>query len=829
MIEINEEGNDSIESFSDTPSADGLPHMHESTQESRPHAFIDPSEQCPDTYFYRKETPRPRISDLQEKAKRSKIKEAPPVDKKKNRGTFAGVFLPIIVNMMGTIFWNRVGKLVGNVGIVYSIVIVWCAALISFLVITSLTAMATNGELGDGGVYFIVSRTIGPEVGRCIAFFLVLAHCFSAASAMLGFAETVVAMYQPNYFTGSSINDIRVIAYCVYVVTLFLTNFVQQLRLVTFITDIIGMISFILGVFIRKPGSVGGFLGASTETFISNTHDSMSFAKFVDNMALVTPGFTSILGCFIFSGTIKRPEKMVPKGLILSWGIMIVIWHVTVLLLGACGDRTYLSNSLLSPLVSFGIIKWIGFTSIVVFTGHRSVHSTAVPRNIIKNLANDSLIPEIKFHYNIIVPSIITACAVAFGELDIVVKINTVFFMTLHAILNFMMFLAGVSHIPSWRPTSPIYHPYVSLVGSILCVTVQFSMNWIVALSAWVVVSILMIVSFIKKSNNNWGSIVQSTTYYNALRDALSLQRVQKNPKLFRVNLLTIVAEDSCFEEDLLPFIDLVLSNEGFCIVSQVINESLGLNLAIEHRNHFQQNLSLKHNMFYETVLAVGPREALAKQMLLSGLGSLRPNTLCIDIDNRPPEDILNMTLDVIESESYGLILVTRPSQIIESDTVDVWWLSDDGGLTLLVAFMSAHSSKRRLRVMSVVNLDAGDTIEETYKRMENLLTRFRIDAEIICVDISEHNSTPSRFALATWESIAHNNSLNDSFRRFLLLSDVIREYSSGASLVLSTLLIPELNMDAVTYVDLLTVISNISPTFAFVRGTGENVLSWQL
>ena len=68
----------------------------------------------------------------------------------------------IVVNTL----YIRESWVVGQAGIGLSLVIVTVTCLCAFLTGLSLAALASNGRLRAGGPYFIISRSLGPEV-RC--------------------------------------------------------------------------------------------------------------------------------------------------------------------------------------------------------------------------------------------------------------------------------------------------------------------------------------------------------------------------------------------------------------------------------------------------------------------------------------------------------------------------------------------------------------------------------------------------------------------------------------------------------------------------------------
>ena len=82
-------------------------------------------------------------------------------------GTFAGVFTPSILTILGIILFLRLGYVVGNAGLAYALIILALANGISVLTTFSLSAIATNLKVKGGGDYYLISRTLGLGIWRC--------------------------------------------------------------------------------------------------------------------------------------------------------------------------------------------------------------------------------------------------------------------------------------------------------------------------------------------------------------------------------------------------------------------------------------------------------------------------------------------------------------------------------------------------------------------------------------------------------------------------------------------------------------------------------------
>ncbi len=90
-------------------------------------------------------------------------------------GTFAGVFTPSILTILGIILFLRLGYVVGSAGLGRALIIITLANAISVLTSISLSAVATNIKVKGGGDYYLISRTLGPEFGGAIGMVLFFA------------------------------------------------------------------------------------------------------------------------------------------------------------------------------------------------------------------------------------------------------------------------------------------------------------------------------------------------------------------------------------------------------------------------------------------------------------------------------------------------------------------------------------------------------------------------------------------------------------------------------------------------------------------------------
>ena len=120
------------------------------------------------------------------------------VSKRGRLGTFGGVFTPSILTILGLVLFLRLGYVVGTVGLGEAILIILLASAISVLTSISMAAIATNLEIKGGGVYYIISRTLGLPFGGAIGLVLFVAQAISVGFYCVGFAEGVASIVGPR-------------------------------------------------------------------------------------------------------------------------------------------------------------------------------------------------------------------------------------------------------------------------------------------------------------------------------------------------------------------------------------------------------------------------------------------------------------------------------------------------------------------------------------------------------------------------------------------------------------------------------------------------------
>ena len=103
--------------------------------------------------------------------------------------TWYGVFLPCLSQILGIIFYLRLPTITAQAGCIGATAIIAICVLSTFVTSLSLSAIATNGTIQAGGPYYIISRTLGLEIGGSLGLLFYLGNTIGAAMYVLGAVE----------------------------------------------------------------------------------------------------------------------------------------------------------------------------------------------------------------------------------------------------------------------------------------------------------------------------------------------------------------------------------------------------------------------------------------------------------------------------------------------------------------------------------------------------------------------------------------------------------------------------------------------------------------
>ncbi|KAJ8374860.1 hypothetical protein SKAU_G00054400 [Synaphobranchus kaupii] len=185
-----------------------------------------------------------------------------PKVKSPQMGTFIGVYLPCMQNILGVILFLRLTWIVGTAGIMESLAIVFMCCTCTMLTAISMSAIATNGVVPAGGSYYMISRSLGPEFGGAVGFCFYLGTTFAGSMYILGTIEILLTYIVPSaaifkaedkeFAADAMLNNMRVYGTCclalMALVVFVGVKYVNKLALVFLACVVLSIIAIYAGV-----------------------------------------------------------------------------------------------------------------------------------------------------------------------------------------------------------------------------------------------------------------------------------------------------------------------------------------------------------------------------------------------------------------------------------------------------------------------------------------------------------------------------------------------------------------------------------------------------
>lgn len=660
-------------------------------------------------------------------------------NKPKRFGTFGGVFTPSVLTILGVILFLRYDTVVGNAGLWGALLVLLIAKGFTTITTFSLSSIATNMKVKGGGSYFLISRSLGVEFGGVIAVFFYIALALSVSMYVIGFTEAFLFAF-PNL--GLSF---RLIA--------TLTNIVVFIFVYIGAGWTIKVHYFILAVVLAAIGSYcyGAWGDASVELLSENLKPSWTAGhSLLTIFALFFPAVTGIEAGVNMSGDLKSPSKSIPLGTFAAIGFTFIVYAGVAVLMAASTEQ----GLLVGDKMVMEIKSWYGplvYAGVIAATLSSALGSMMGAPRILQAFAKDNIFKRIKYFSQgsgksneprraIVITFFLTQAGVLIGDLNSVAPIITMFFLLTYGTINLASFYEGISANPSFRPTFKFNHWFIAFIGALGSLVIMVLINWLWALVAIIVASLLFVLIKRAELIVQWGDVLSGYTYRRARNALLKLEREKYHSKNWRPSILTLSGLAGS-RMHLVRYANLLSAGRGLVSLAQIIKGDLS-NLSKRRSEGekllrgFIRNEDL--TAFPVVVVEESIADGLKSILQCHGIGGLRPNMLLIGWSNDPEnrESFSNILSITKSMDRSCLILSSKQEDSWEypMGAINIWWTdAKNGAMMLLLAYLLKGNHEWRdcpLRVLRPVAPKAD--VENVEKEMRELLIGGRIDAEIV-------------------------------------------------------------------------------------------------
>lgn len=628
--------------------------------------------------------------------------------------TFGGVFTPSLLTILGLVLFLRLGFVTGNVGIGRMLLILGLSVGVSLLTTISLAAIATNLKVGGGGVYFLLSRTLGPQFGGAIGLVLYVAMSVSVAFYAIGLGEAVASI------VGSSSGSLpRLVAAGTIVVLLGLAwlgaDIATRLQYVVLVCLVAAIIGYFAGVIPDLQfGRLGDNFGGP----------SVMTESFWTSFAIFFPAITGFTQGVAMSGDLKTPSKSISVGTFGAIGVSTVVYLLVILTLGMAvplgalrEDTAIMRNLSLRPwLVDVGVIAATLSSAIASIMG--------APRTL-QRLAADRLIkplepfaagsgPGDNPRRGAALSAAIALCTVALGDLDVVAPVISMFFLASYGMINFATYSEARAASTSFRPRFRYFDWRLSLLGTVACLGVILAIDPLAGALAGI--AVFMLYRWLQQSvgATRWAD---STRGFHASQVRSHLKQMGSQPdpsRDWRPCTVAFVPRHPDRRERLIEVASWLEGAAGFTTVARIVQGQGALVRKKANRVdvELQRELADRDDGIYGRVIVGESLAAGVGAMLQAhGLGSVRPNLALyswhhIGAEAAEPlperdENYFRMirtglrfgcNVAIVHADNESWDRFNRPDG--RTGRIAVWWSDDRSGqLLTMLAWMCSRST----------------------------------------------------------------------------------------------------------------------------------------
>nr|XP_030138300.3 solute carrier family 12 member 3 isoform X4 [Taeniopygia guttata] len=889
-------------------------------------------------------------------------------------GWVKGVMIRCMLNIWGVILYLRLPWITAQAGIALTWLIILMSVTVTTITGLSISAISTNGKVKSGGTYFLISRSLGPELGGSIGLIFAFANAVAVAMHTVGFAETVRDLLQEhNSLIVDPTNDIRIIGVITVTVLLGISlagmEWEAKAQILFFLVILVSFINYLVGTVIPATAEkqAKGFFSYRADIFAQNFVPNWRGPEgsFFGLFSIFFPSATGILAGANISGDLKDPAVAIPKGTLMAIFWTTVSYLVLSATIGACVVRDasgslndsvavgspgceglacsfgwnftacsqqqscryglsnyYQSMSMVSgfgPLITAGIFGATLSSALACLV--------SAPK-VFQCLCKDQLYPLIGFFgkgygrnsepiRGYMLTYVIAIGFILIAELNAIAPIISNFFLCSYALINFSCFHASVTNSPGWRPSFRYYSKWAALFGAAVSVVIMFLLTWWAALIAFGIVIFLLGYVLYKKPDVNWGSSMQASSYNMALNYSVGLSEVDEHIKNYRPQCLVLTGPPN-FRPALVDFVGTFTKNLSLMLCGNVLigpRKQKMPESRLMADGHTKWLMKRKIKAFYTDVVAEDLRSGVQMLIQAAGLGKMRPNILVLGYKRnwrtaspQSLEDYVGILHDAFDFK-YGVCLMRmkeglnvsrvlqahvnptfeaaehpkngtgskaapgtaadptalaseqQASTVFQSKqgkkTIDIYWLFDDGGLTLLIPYLLGRKKrwgKCKIRVFVGGQINRMD---EERKAIVSLLSKFRLGFHEVHI-LPDINQKPRPEHIKRFDELIAPFRLNDGFKdeatvnemrqgcpwkisdeeidknrakslRQVRLNEILLDYSRDAALIAITPPIGRKGRcpSSLYMAWLETLSQDLRPPIILTRGNQENVLTF--
>ncbi len=659
----------------------------------------------------------------------------------KKFGSFSGVFTPSILTILGVIMYLRLGWVTGVAGLAGVIAIIVLAHIISVTTGLSISSIATDKKIEAGGIYYILSRSLGLPMGGSIGITLFIGTALSISLYIVGFSDNFLSLAAVQSIFGiteTGLFHVRItgsiVLLILVVIALVSTDAAIKTQFIILGAISLSLISIVVGIMIFTPET------DTTEVISSAPFEEFSF---VEVFAIFFPAVTGFTAGVAMSGDLRNPQKDIPLGTLAAIVVGFIVYIGLALLFYFFIDTEILINDY-NFLVT---VSWVPFLVIAGIWG--ATLSSALggilggPR-IIQAVAQDKIVPKIlgvgygknnEPRNALLFTFILAELGVLIGDLNIIAGVVSMFYLTAYGFINISFALekwASTDFRPSFR--IPIW---VGVLGFLATFFVMIQLDVISMLGAMIILVLIYYLIRKKQLSLAMGDVWQSV-WASVIRKMLTkLDQKSLDERNWRANIL-LFSGGKISRPHLIEFAKYLVGQHGMISNFDLILNKSSKVLFPKHKQAIPEDeMSGDEGIFSRRQECSNIYNGMKSIAATYGFSGVEPNTVLLGWARKTDDPVgFARLLKYLSELDLNIVLLDydRLRGFGTFRQIDIWWRggSNNGNLVLsLIKFIRLSYEWRNVTVrLMIINNDKSKE-DKIVIDSQNVLDNMRMKAQI--------------------------------------------------------------------------------------------------
>ncbi len=595
--------------------------------------------------------------------------------KQKKFGTMGGVYTPSLLTILGVIMYMRLSWVVGNAGtLLTAFLIILLAHTVSVSTGLSLSSVSTDKKIKAGGLYYMLSRSLGFPIGGAIGMTLYVATALSISLYLIGFSESALVVLKDWLGIAEiTINHLR-IAGTIALIFIFTIAYISTSIAIKTQYIIMSLIALSL---------VSVFAGTSSgKGFDYTPITSASEVGFSTLFGIFFPAVTGFTAGVAMSGDLRNPKKSIPWGTMLSILTGLIVYTSLTLFIYFKIPMAELRNNT-NVLVEFSWIPHFVIAGIWGATLSSALGGILGGPRILQAMSSDSIAPRFfakgvgksnEPRRALLFTFILAELGILIGELDVIAGITAMFYMAAYLFINVSCFLEQWAS-PDFRPTFRI-PLFISLLGAIVTFLMMIQLDIVAALASVVVMAFIFLWLTRKQLELGSGDVWQSVWSSIVKMSLKKLNKRTTHQRNWEPNIL-LFSLGTPMRPHLLELSKAIAGRNGMISNFDLIENKSAKMLFPKNKQGVKKDANDDDSIFYRRQECKYFYDGIENIAQTYGFSGVEPNTVLLgwEPNTQDPARFTQMT-NFLHELDYNVLFLDydKNKGFGKKSRIDIWW-----------------------------------------------------------------------------------------------------------------------------------------------------------